>query len=355
MKNLILEEPLSKGEQTFKNRIFMAPMTRARATQQIPTDLMAEYYGQRASAGLIFSEAAQISPQGVGYSFTPGIHSQEQVAGWKKVTQKVHARGGQIYLQLWHVGRVSHPDFHDGALPVAPSAIAFAGQSYTPSGFKDIVKPRALELQEIKGIVTDFKTSAILAKEAGFDGVEIHGANGYLPAQFLEDGSNQRTDEYGGSPANRARFLLELTQAVIDVWGAKRVSVRISPNNPFNGMSDSNPEATYLYLVEQLEKLGLGMLHLVEPVQSFNGTKPLAAKIRQQFSGVLVLNTGYDLQTAEAAINEGRADAISFANKFIANPDLPERFANGLPLNTADPATIYGGAEKGYTDYARME
>ncbi|HHF7374189.1 alkene reductase [Legionella bozemanae] len=354
MKNLMLTESFTKGKLTFKNRVFMAPMTRSRATQQIPTDLIADYYAQRASAGLIFTEATQVSPQGVGYIFTPGIHSQAQVDGWKKVTHKVHVQGGKVYLQLWHVGRVSHPDFHGGLLPVAPSAIGFSGQSYTLSGPKDVVTPRALELAEIKEIIEDFKKSAKLARDAGFDGVEIHGANGYLPAQFLEDGSNKRTDEYGGNLVNRARFLIELTQAVIDVWGAERVSVRISPNNPFNGMNDSNPKETYLYLVEQLEKLHLGMLHLVEPMQLPDGV-PLASKIRKLFSGLLVLNAGYTLQTAEAAINEGRADAISFGSKFIANPDLPERFTKGFSLATPDPATFYGGAEKGYTDYSKME
>ena len=355
MNSLILSKPLTKGTLIFKNRVFMAPMTRSRATQQIPIDLMADYYAQRASAGLIFTEATQVSPQGVGYIFTPGIHSQEQVSGWQKVTQKVHAQGGKIYLQLWHVGRVSHPDFHGGALPVAPSAIGFSGQSFTLSGPKDVVTPRALELYEIKEIIADFKRSAQLAKDSGFDGEEIHGANGYLPAQFLEDGTNKRTDEYGGSVINRARFLIELTQAVIDVWGSERVSVRISPNNPFNGMQDSNPKEIYLYLVEQLEKLHLGMLHLVESAQLPEGVEPLAPAIRKLFSGFLVLNAGYNQQTAEAAINDGLADAVSFGSKFIANPDLPERFAKDFPLAIPDPATFYGGAEKGYTDYVKME
>lgn len=355
MNSLILTESFTKGRLEFKNRVFMAPLTRSRATQQIPTDLMADYYEQRATAGLIFTEASQVSPQGVGYISTPGIHNHEQVEGWKKVTHKVHGQGGKIYLQLWHVGRASHPDFHAGALPVAPSAIGFSGKSFTFSGPKDVLTPRALELHEIKGIINDFQNSAQLAKDAGFDGVEIHGANGYLPAQFLEDGSNKRTDEYGGNYANRARFLLELTQAVMDVWGADRVSVRISPNNPFNGMNDSNPEETYLYLVGQLEKLQVGMLHLVEPIQLPDGIKPLASEIRNRYTGILVLNSGYTLQTAEEAISEGRADAISFGSAFIANPDLPERFTKGFPLTTPDPTTFYGGAEKGYTDYSKIE
>jgi N-ethylmaleimide reductase len=331
----------------------MAPMTRSRAMEQKPNELMIEYYSQRASAGLIFTEGAQISPQGVGYIFTPGIHTHEHVEGWKRITDAVHAKGGQIYLQLWHVGRVSHPEFHNGDLPVAPSAIGFQGQAYTLSGFKDVVTPRSLEINEIKAIISDFKKSAELAKEAGFDGVEIHGANGYLPAQFLEDGSNNRADEYGGSVENRARFLLEVTKSVLEVWEADRVSVRLSPRNPYSGMSDSDPEKTYLYTVRELEKLKVGMLHLIEPVALPEGVEAFAPKIRKIFSGLFVLNSGYDQKTAEAAINNGVADAISFGSLFIANPDLSERFASGAALASPDRATMYGGNEKGYTDYPK--
>lgn len=353
MSTSILQKALTAGDLKFKNRIFMAPMTRSRAPEQKPNDLMVQYYTQRASAGLIFTEGVQISAQGVGYIFTPGIHTAEQVTGWRKITEAVHAKGGRIFLQLWHVGRVSHPDFHDGRLPVAPSAIAFTGQAYTLSGPKDVVTPRALETGEIKTIIDDFKNAAQLAKEAGFDGVEIHGANGYLPAQFLEDGSNTRTDQYGGSLENRARFLLEVTKAVIDVWGAGHVSVRLSPRNPYNGMSDSDSEKTYLYTVQKLEELKLGMLHIVEPYELPNGIETLAPKMRKIFSGLLVLNFGYDKKTAEAAITEGLADAISFGSLFISNPDLPERFERELTLATPDRATMYGGTEKGYIDYPK--
>jgi N-ethylmaleimide reductase len=353
MSTSVLQQPLLKGPLKFKNRIFMAPMTRSRAIEQKPNELMVEYYRQRASAGLIFTEGVQISPQGVGYIFTPGIHTHEQAEGWKRVTEAVHANGGQIFLQLWHVGRVSHPDLQDGNLPVAPSAIGFKGQAYTLSGPKDVVTPRSLEINEIKAIISDFKRSAQLAKEAGFDGVEIHGANGYLPAQFLEDSSNARSDEYGGSVENRARFLLEVTKAVIDVWGPDRVSVRLSPRNPFNGMSDRDPERTYLHVVREFEKLKLGMLHIVEPMVLPDGIETLAPKMRKIFSGLLVLNLGYNQQTAERSINQGLADAISFGSLFIANPDLPERFANGIALATPDRATMYGGNEKGFTDYPK--
>ncbi len=353
MDNSVLQRPLIKGPLKFKNRILMAPMTRSRAMEQKPNDLMLEYYAQRASAGLIFTEGVQISPQGVGYIFTPGIHTPEQAEGWKRVTQAVHAKGGQIYLQLWHVGRVSHPEFQGGSLPVAPSAIGFNGQAYTLSGPKDVVTPRSLEINEIKAIIADFRRSAQLAKEAGFDGVEIHGANGYLPAQFLEDGSNTRADEYGGSLENRVRFLLEVTKSVMEIWGPERVSVRLSPRNPYNGMSDSDPEKTYLEVVRELEKLKLGMLHIVEPMALPNDIETLAPKMRKIFSGLLVLNSGYNQQTAEEAINKGLADAISFGSLFIANPDLPERFANGNALASPDRATMYGGNEKGFTDYPK--
>jgi N-ethylmaleimide reductase len=316
---------------------------------------MAEYYAQRASAGLIFSEGTQVSPEGVGYIFTPGIHTQEQIEAWKKITSAVHSKGGIIFAQLWHVGRVSHPDFHYGKLPVAPSAIPFKGQSFTLQGLKDTVIPRALTTDEVKRIVEDFKKAAEAARAAGFDGVEIHGANGYLPAQFLEDGSNQRTDIYGGSLENRARFLLEVTEAVISVWGEERVSVRLSPRNPNNGMSDWDPEKTYLFVVQQLEKRKLGILHFMESVHLLDGLKPLAPEVRKNFSGLLILNFGYKKETAEAAISEGRADAVSFGSLFLANPDLPKRFELSAGFNSPDRTTFYGGAEKGYTDYPSVK
>lgn len=354
MNKLKLLSPFTHGPINFKNRVFMAPMTRSRAQQQVPTDLMAEYYAQRASAGLIFTEGSQVSPQGIGYVFTPGIHSIDQIKGWKKVTTAVHKNNGLIFCQLWHVGRVSHPEFHNGELPVAPSALSFKGQSYTLKGPKDVVTPRALTLDEIRSTVNDFKNAAKSTKEAGFDGVEIHGANGYLPAQFLEDGSNQRTDQYGGSIENRARFILEITDAAASIWGAERVSVRLSPRNPYNGMSDSQPEKTYLYLVEQLEKRKLGILHFMEPAQLPADVTPLAPRVRKMFSGLLIINSGYQLDSAESRIASGGADAISFGTLFISNPDLPERFANKGELVMPDHATFYGGAEKGYTDYPKM-
>jgi N-ethylmaleimide reductase len=354
MKPLKLLTPLKTPELNFTNRVFMAPMTRSRAPERAPTELMKEYYAQRASAGLIFSEATQVSLEGVGYISTPGIHTEEQIHEWRQVTDAVHQHGGLIFCQLWHVGRASHPDFHGGKLPVAPSAISFKGQAFTAQGMKDTVTPRALSLEEVKRTIEDFGKAAQAAKAAGFDGVEIHGASGYLPAQFLEDGSNQRTDIYGGSLENRARFLLEVTDAAISVWGAGRVSVRLWPRFPYNGMSDSDPEKTYLHAVEQLEKRKLGMLHFVELVQQSDGVKPLAPAVRKAFSRVLVLNFGYDKETAEAAISEGRADAVSFGSLFLANPDLPNRFELNAGLNAPDRTTFYGGTEKGYTDYPRL-
>jgi N-ethylmaleimide reductase len=329
----------------------MAPMTRSRAKEEIPTTLMAYYYAQRATAGLIISEGTQISSEGIGYICTPGIYNEAQIQGWNKVTEAVHKKNGLIFCQLWHVGRVSHPDFHGGKLPVAPSPIAFKGQSFTPEGFKDVVIPRALNLEEIKNTIEDYRKAAQAAKMAGFDGVEIHGANGYLPAQFLEDGSNQRTDGYGGSIENRARFLLEITDEAISVWGADRISVRLSPRNPFNGMRDSNPEKTYLYVIEQLEKRKIAILHLVESAQLPEDVSSIATRARQIFSNILLLNMGYDKKIAELALVERKADAIAFGTLFLANPDLPKRFELNTDLNIPNKETFYGGQEKGYTDY----
>jgi N-ethylmaleimide reductase len=345
---------LTVGQLTFKNRIFMAPMTRSRALGYIPDDLMAEYYSQRASAGLIITEGSQVSEQGIGYTDTPGIHNDQQVQGWKKVTDAVHEKGGLIFCQLWHVGRASHPDFLNGNLPVAPSAIPFKVEIHTPSGPKTSVTPRELTLEEIQKIIGDHKNAALMAKKAGFDGVEIHGANGYLPAQFLEDGSNHRNDIYGGNVENRSRFLLAITEVAIDVWGKERVSVHLSPRNPFMGMKDSEPEKTYLSLVKALEERKLGILHLVEAVQLPEGVKPLAPAIRKAFSGTLILNTGYTQSTAEEALESGRADAISFGILFLANPDLPERFKLKAKLNPPDKKTFYGGGAQGFTDYPKL-
>ncbi|HUC52270.1 MAG TPA: alkene reductase [Xanthobacteraceae bacterium] len=351
-----LFSPFTLGPLALPNRIVMAPMTRNRAgAGNVPTEMNATYYAQRSSAGLIISEATQVSAQGVGYPWTPGIHSPEQVAGWKLVTEAVHQAGGRIYLQLWHVGRISHPSLQPGgALPVAPSAIAPKGESMTHEGMKPFVTPRALETAEIAGIVEDYRRGAQNAKAAGFDGVELHGANGYLIDQFLRDGANQRTDRYGGSALNRARLLVEATEASVSVWGADRVGVRLSPTTPFNSMSDSDPAATFATAVNELNRFGLAYLHIVEPVAGDPvppGEMPDIRFFRKIWRGALMGNKGYDLQRANAAIRDGVADLISFAALFIANPDLPERLRRGGPFNAPDRKTFYGGSAPGYTDY----
>jgi N-ethylmaleimide reductase len=346
--------PAQVGALTLPNRVVMAPMTRNRAgAGNVPGALAVEYYTQRASAGLIITEATQVSPQGVGYPGTPGIHDAAQVAGWRAVTDAVHAAPGRIFLQLWHVGRISHPSLQpDGALPVAPSAIKPKGDAFTASGPQPFVTPRALATEEIPGVVAQFEIGARLAKEAGFDGVELHGANGYLIDQFLRDGTNRRTDRYGGSLANRARFLLEVTEAVAGVWGADRVGVRLSPRGDFNDMSDSDPRATFGHAALALAPFGLAYLHIVEPVGSLPaGTAPLAPRLKEAFGGPLMVNGGYTRALAEAAIANGEADLVSFGAPFLANPDLPRRLAKDAPLNPPDPATFYGGDALGYTDY----
>jgi N-ethylmaleimide reductase len=348
--------PFQLGPLALPNRVVMAPMTRNRAGPgNVPGELNAAYYAQRASAGLIVSEATQVSPQGVGYPGTPGIHSAAQVAGWKLVTDAVHGAGGRIFLQLWHVGRISHPSLQpDGALPVAPSALAPAGQAMTREGMKPFVTPRALETAEIAGIVEDYRRGAKNARAAGFDGVELHGANGYLVDQFLRDGANRRTDRYGGSAANRARFLFEVIEALVGEWGAERVGVRLSPTNPFNDISDSNPSATFATAVGELNRFGLAYLHIVEPAAGDPiavGAVPDLRFFRGIWRGPLIGNKGYDLARANAAIADGTADLISFAALFLANPDLPERFRRGSPFNTPDRKTFYGGAAAGYVDY----
>jgi N-ethylmaleimide reductase len=348
-----LFSPYRLGEIELNNRLVMAPMTRSRAIEHnVPNPLAATYYAQRASAGLIVTEATQVSPQGVGYIRTPGIHSPAQVAGWRRITEAVHRAGGKIFLQLWHVGRISHPDFHDGELPVAPSAIAANGQVFTAKGPQDMVTPRALTVAELPGIVEQFRRGAENAKAAGFDGVEIHGANGYLLDQFLRDGTNKRTDAYGGSVENRARLPLEVTKAVIDVWGADRVGYRISPNSPFNSMSDSNPAATFSYIAEQLDKLGILYLHVVDPVAA--GDQRITPLLRRKFDRTYIVNGGFDLASAETAIRNGEADLVAFGTPFLANPDLPRRYRIQAPLNVPDQATFYAGEAKGFTDYPAL-
>lgn len=356
-----LLSPVKLGRYTLPNRIVMAPLTRNRAGEgNTPGSLNATYYEQRASAGLIVTEATQISPQGLGYPSTPGIHSPEQVTGWQLVTDAVHKRGGHIFLQLWHVGRISHPSLQPGgALPVAPSAIAPVGMAGTYTGEQPFVTPRALETAEIPGIVEQYRQAAKNAIAAGFDGVEIHSANGYLLDQFLQDGSNQRTDEYGGSIENRARLLMEVTEAVTQVWGGDRVGVRLSPSGIFNSMSDSNPKALFTYVVDALNRFGLAYLHLVEPRANTEANQEQASLtsryFRSIFKGSIISAGGYDRELGNAVLAAGDADLIAYGRLFISNPDLPERFAQNAPLNPYDRSTFYGGDAKGYTDYPSLE
>ena len=359
-----LFSPLRIGDLTLSNRIVMAPMTRNRASTDgfVQGELNATYYAQRASAGLIITEATQVTPRGMGYPLTPGIYSAAQTEGWRRVVDAVHAKGGKIFAQLWHVGRISHPAFQpNGETPVAPSAIApAAAMAYTPSGPQPLPVPRALEANEIPGIVEDFRKGAANAKGAGFDGVEIHGANGYLLDQFLRDGTNQRTDRYGGSVENRARFGLDIARAVVDVWGKQRVGYRISPSSTFNDMRDSNPRHTFGNLATELSKLGIGYLHTIEPTEAdlrhgldLEHAVP-ASYLRKLFNGVLMTNGGFTAERAQAYLSNGDVDAIAFGVPFLANPDLPERFRRGATLNVPDPSTFYGGTEKGYTDYPAL-
>ena len=355
--NTPLQTPVKIGPYQLPNRIVMAPLTRMRAPDNIPTDLMVTYYAQRASAGLIITEATPISPQGVGYPATPGIYNELQMAGWKKITQAIHAKNGHIFLQLWHVGRISHPDYHDGQLPVAPSAIAPNGYAVTPHGMTPFVTPRALETDEIQGIVEHYRQAAINALNAGFDGVEIHSANGYLLDQFLRDGTNKRTDRYGGTVENRARFLLEVTEAVATVWGAERVGIRLSPSGTFNDMTDSDPETIFVYLLGQLNRFGLAYLHIVDALESDirHGANVINLEIlRKAYNGTLIVCGGYDQARAEEAVSQGMADAVAFGQLYIANSDLVERFKLNAPLNKPDPTSFYGGNEKGYTDYPML-
>jgi N-ethylmaleimide reductase len=347
-----LFEPFQLGPVHLSNRIVMAPMTRSRAIDgNVPNPLAETYYRQRAGAGLIISEATQVSPQGQGYIRTPGIHSPEQVAAWRKITAAVAREGGKIFLQLWHVGRISHPDFHDGALPVAPSAIAPDGEVFTTQGPKKMVTPRALDASEIPGIVEQFRKGAENAKAAGFDGVEIHGANGYLLDQFTRDGTNHRTDLYGGSLENRVRLPLEVTRAVIDVFGKDRVGYRVSPNGAYNSMSDSDPRATFSYLTQRLSELGIVYLHTFDPP---SGANHLAPHLRKLFKGTFIVNGGYDEASGNTAIASGEADLVAYGVPFLANPDLPYRFGKNAKLNAADQATFYAGEDKGYTDYPAL-
>ena len=356
--------PTQVGPYKLSHRVVMAPLTRMRSDPgDIPSDLMVDYYTQRTSkGGLIISEATPVSTRGNGYAGAPGIYSDIQIAGWQRVTNAVHAKGGRIFQQLWHVGRQSHVDLQpNGDAPVAPSAIAAEGYAYSKRGEVPFSMPRALALHEIPAIIEEFRSGAERALRAGFDGVEIHGANGYLPDQFLQDGTNKRTDEYGGPVENRARFMLEVTQAAISVWGADRVGVRIAPSGTYGSMSDSDPAATFGYVTTQLDRLGIAYLHVVEPrikgtEELSHGRAPIAAQhLRPKFSRTLIAAGGFTPASAEAIVTFGDADLVAFGRHFISNPDLPERIRQGLPLTRYDRSTFYGGDARGYTDYPTAE
>jgi 2,4-dienoyl-CoA reductase-like NADH-dependent reductase (Old Yellow Enzyme family) len=347
-----LFDPIQIGDLTLPNRVIMAPLTRQRAGEaRVPNALMAKYYAERASAGLIISEATSVTAQGVGYAETPGIWSQEQVAGWKLVTDAVHAAGGRIFLQLWHVGRVSDPIFLDGELPVAPSAIAAQGYVSLVRPQRAYVTPRALDTDEIPGIIAAFRLGAENAKAAGFDGVEVHAANGYLIDQFLQDSTNHRTDAYGGSIENRARLLLEIADACIGVWGANRVAVHLAPRGDAHTMGDSNPAATFGYVARELGKRKIAFICAREAM----GDDRLGPQLKAEFGGPFIANEKFTLESAQAVLAAGEADAVAWGQLFIANPDLPRRFALNAELNTPNPSTYYARGETGYTDYPALE
>ena len=347
-----LFDPITIGDLILPNRIFMAPLTRCRASAgRVPNAMNAEYYAQRASAGLILSEATSVTPMGVGYPDTPGIWSQEQVEGWKLVTKAVHDAGGKILLQLWHVGRISHPQYLDGAQPVAPSAIAAEGHVRLLSKSEPYPVPRALELSEIPGIIEAYRKGAENAKAAGFDGVEIHGANGYLLDQFLQDGSNKRTDSYGGSIENRARLMLEVTDAVISVWGAGKVGMHLAPRGDAQSMGDSNPLATFGYVGRELGKRKIAFICAREHL----GAGRIGPELKKAFGGVYIANEKFTKEMAQQVLDAGEADAVAFGQLFIANPDLPERFRVGASLNAPRPELFYGQGPQGYTDYPSLQ
>ncbi|MBN3834439.1 alkene reductase [Burkholderia sp. Ac-20344] len=356
-----LFKPVKLGPYQLQHRVAMAPLTRMRSEEgDVPNELMREYYSQRTSAGgFIVSEATVVSPNGNGYLGAPGIYSDAQVPGWKRITDAVHEKGGRIFLQLFHAGRQSHRDMQPNrALPVGPSEVESEGLAYTANGWVPSTPNRALTAAEIRKLVEDFRSAADRGLEAGFDGVEIHGANGYIIDQFLHDGSNRRQDAYGGSIANRARFLLEIVKAAISVWGSDRVGVRLGPSGSFGDMSDSDPVALFTHVVKELDRLDLAYLHLIEPRIAGNSAdesrdqNPIAARLfRQSYRGVIIAAGGFDADSADAIIAEGSADLVAFGRYFISNPDLPERFRRGLPLNDYDRDTFYGGTAVGYTDY----
>lgn len=358
-----LLKPVKSGHNEFPNRVFMAPMTRNRADniENAPTSLHAEYYSQRASAGLIITEGSQVSRQGAGYINTPGIYSRAQIEGWKLVTKAVHDKGGHIFIQIWHVGRISHPDFHNGELPVAPSAINPHDRSYTPQGFKETVTPRALTIDEIHGITQDFKKAAENAITAGFDGIEIHSANGYLFHQFFTNCSNTRTDQYGGSHENKARFFFETLDAVVKAIGPEKVGIRLNPSaHGFFGITiDKDTIPTFEYIVERLNDYKrLAYTHLVEPMLPVDdvpfAVKEIAKHFRPRYKGILIINCGFNPESGNRVIEEGLADAVSFGKYFISNPDLVERIRLGALLAEPDLHTYYTPGPKGYTDYPTL-
>jgi N-ethylmaleimide reductase len=345
--------PFQLGDLMLANRVVMAPMTRNRADEAgVATPMMEIYYQQRASAGLIVTESAPVSAEAVGYPRTPGLFTDPQAASWLRVTDAVHSAGGRIFAQLQHCGRISHPSLlPGGAIPVGPSALRPAGQAVTYSGMQDFVTPRALETSEMAEIVAQFQHGAVMAKRAGFDGVEVHGANGYIIDQFLRDGSNRRTDAYGGSAQNRMRLLNEILDAVCGVWSASRVGVRLTPENSFNSMSDSDPQAHFGYFMDELSPRGLAYVHVLEGDMMSKASALDYRALRARLAAPYIANNGYDLARARAALRSGTADLIAFGMPFLANPDLVRRYRDNLPLNTADPATFYGGGEPGYVDY----
>lgn len=346
-----LLDPIRIGRLELPNRVFMSPLTRLRGTEDnVPTPLMVEYYRQRAGAGLIVSEGVPVDPMGVGYRQVPGIWNQRQVEAWKPITTAVHNAGGHIFMQIWHVGRISHPMFLHGQLPVAPSAIRPKGNVSLVRPVTEYETPRALRTEEVRAVVEQFRRGAQNAQAAGFDGVELHGANGYLLDQFLQDGTNQRTDEYGGPIENRARLMLECADAAASVFGAERVGMHLAPHSPAFDISDSSPLETFIYVMRELGRRGLGFISVRDPL----GPGHLGPAIKKAFGGVVVLNEGYTRETAEEVVERGEADAVAFGKLFIANPDLPRRFAENSPLNAPVPQTFYAAGAEGYVDYPAL-
>lgn len=347
----LLVDPIRVGDLDLPNRVFMSPLTRLRGTEDnVPTPVMAEYYAQRAGAGLIISEGVPVDPMGVGYALVPGIWNQAQVEAWKPVTRAVHAAGGHIFMQIWHVGRISHPLFLHGKTPVAPSAVKPKGSVSRVRPPTEFETPRALRTDEVKAVVEQFRRGAQNAEAAGFDGVDLHGANGYLLDQFLQDGTNHRTDEYGGTLENRARLMLECADAAASVFGAARVGMHLAPHSPTHDISDSNPLATFSYVIRELGRRGLGFICVRDPL----GPKHLGKTLKDAFGGVVVTNEGYTRETGDEVLRCGEADAVAFGKLFIANPDLPLRFAEGAELNAPVPETFYSHGEQGYVDYPAL-